>query len=109
MQDWGGTIFWIFLVSLGLFFLFRIVRYGGFKGAMFGANIERTLGEVQGQSVAGSWTTVKVHVLSSESKARTVGIEVIGKSIASYQVTPIKLSSIEAQRLASLLQSAAIP
>jgi len=109
MDEWVGKIFWILFVGFGFFFLFRIIRYGGFKAAIFGAKIERTLGEVQAQSVAGVSTTVKVHVLSSESKDRTVGIELVAKSIASYQMMPIKLTSLDAQRLASLLQSAAAP
>jgi hypothetical protein len=85
------------------------VRYGGFKAAMFGAKIERTIGEVFGERHGGMRAGVKVHVLTGSAGQRAVGIELVAKSPLSYQMIPITLSPSEARDLALLLQRAAQP
>src|SRR5262245_55983824 len=102
-----GPVFFfaVFAVVVG-YFAYRMVRHGGLKGAMFGARIERTVGEVPGERQAGMRVALKVHALSRDNSENLVGIELVAKSFASYQMTPVTLSVHEAQQLASLLQNA---
>ncbi|WP_157572106.1 hypothetical protein [Hydrogenophaga taeniospiralis] len=100
------NLFWIpFLVIPG-YLLFRMIRYGGVKAAMFGAKIEKTLGEVEGHPQRPVSLRLKVHVLDGGSSDKAVGLELIAKSFASYQMMPVTLSVVEAKKLSSLLQSA---
>lgn len=106
MQWLIENLFWLAFGGVAAFFLFRVVRYGGFKAAMFGAKIEKTIGEVEGHPQLPVRTTLKVHVLGGGSPEKAVGIEFIAKSVASYQMVPVTLSVSEAKKLASLLQAA---
>jgi hypothetical protein len=105
--DSVGKIFFfaIFALVLGSF-IFGIVRYGGFKAAMFGATIQQTVGEVSGGGVRFGSIAVRVHTLGGDSPEKAVGLEVVAKSFASYRMMPITLSVDDATKLAGLLQSA---
>jgi len=98
----------IFLGALGAtaaYFAFRFIKFGGFKAAMFGARIERTVGEAEGSDGSIMKTLVRVHVLDG-SPEKAVGLEFVAKSFASYQMVPIALSESEARGLIRYLQSA---
>jgi hypothetical protein len=84
--------------------LFRAFQFRGLRGAMFGARIQATVGEVAGGGSVVN-TVLKVHVLDNPPD-KAVGIELVAKSLASYQVMPITLSVTEANTLVGLLQSA---
>lgn len=73
---------------------------------MFGAPIERTIGEVAGGGVKLMTIAVKVHTLGGGAPDKAIGLEFVAKSFASYQMMPVTLSSSEAKKLATLLQSA---
>lgn len=88
------------------YMLFRVVRHRGFKGAMFGARVERTVGEVNGVDAGPVSSVVKVHALDRGDPERAVGIEFVSRSIGSYSMVPVTLSQAEARKLVSLLQSA---
>jgi hypothetical protein len=88
-------------------FLYRIIRYGGLKAAMFGASIETTIGEVVDSGSVLTKTTVAVHKLSSTDERKAVGLEVRNTGFGSYRMTPISLSSEQARTLGELLLSAA--
>lgn len=96
------TMFFLVLA----FFIYRLVRNGGFKGALFGARIVYTVGEVKGASKGIMRTTLKVHVLNDNPGEHDIGIEVVIKSFASYQMIPVRLNQQEANQLAALLQKA---
>lgn len=100
------NLFWVFFLGIIGYFIFRMARYGGFKAAMFGAKIEKTLGEVEGQRQTLMSLRLKVHLLEGSPSEKTVGLELVAKSVASYQMMPITLSAAEAKKLVSLLQSA---
>lgn len=99
----------IFFAIFGLVvanFLFKILKNGGLRAALFGAKIDKTVGEV---SVAGKKlfkSTLKVHAMRGESDRKLIGIEFVQKSIASYQMLPITLSLEESKLLITLLQAA---
>jgi hypothetical protein len=79
-----------------------MVKHGGFKGAMFGANIEKTLGEVSGNGPRLVSLSLKVHELDG-SPDKALGLEVTTTSVGSYQMTPVSLSLAEAKKLRDLL------
>ena len=99
------------LIMLGVFgavaayFAFKFFKFGGLKGAMFGARIERTVGEAAGSDGNVMKTLVRVHVLDG-GPDKAVGLEFVAKSFASYQMVPITLSDREARDLIRHLLSA---
>ena len=96
--------FAVFALIVGSF-LYKMHKHGGFKAAMFGAPIERTVGEVAGGGVKLMNVGIKVHKLSG-GRDKTVGVELVAKSVASYQMMPVTLSAAEARRLITLLENA---
>ena len=100
------TLFFVVFAAIIAYFGYRMIRHGGFKAAMFGARIERTLGEVPGEKQGPMNIALKVHALRRNDSERLIGIELVTKTFASYQMMPITLSVTQAQQLASLLQNA---
>jgi hypothetical protein len=88
--------------AVAAYFAFRFLKFGGLKAAMFGARIERTVGEAEGSGGGVMKTLVRVHVLDGGA----VGLEFVAKSFASYQMIPLTLSESEARDLIRYLQSA---
>ena len=96
----------IIALSFGSF-IFKIIKNGGFKAAMFGAPIARTIGEVAATNPSRMMTVaVKVHLLGGESDDKAVGLEFVARSFASFQMMPVSLSKVEARKLIMLLESA---
>jgi hypothetical protein len=100
------TLFFIIFAAFVGFFLYRIIRHGGFKAGMFGARIDRTVGEVGGEKQGPVSIALKVHILRRDPTEKLVGVEFVAKSFASYQMMPVTLSISQAQQLASLLNEA---
>lgn len=97
--------FAVFAAVVGSFIL-KIFKHGGLKAAMFGAPLERTVGEVAGGGVKFMSIAVRVHTLGGNDAEKAIGLEFVAKSFASYQMMPVTLSAAEARKLAMLLQSA---
>jgi hypothetical protein len=95
----------IFVVITGFLFL-RVLKPGRFMAAMFGAPIRSSIGEVSGTGGKIMSVTLKVCTLDGAAQDKAVGLELVAKSFASYQMLPISLSSTETQKLISLLQQA---
>jgi hypothetical protein len=103
----GEMIFGAVFVAIIAYFLYRMVRYKGFRGSMFGAEIIRTLGEVEGRKMGPMRLVLRVHALrSQDAPDKNVGLEFVAKSLLGYQMTPIALSNTEAMQLVGLLQRA---
>jgi hypothetical protein len=86
-------------------FLFRIYK-NGLKGAMFGAPLGQTVGEVSGSGNSIMSFTLRVYVLGGDSPEKAVGLEIVAKSVASYQMMPISLSTENVRKLIMFLESA---
>ena len=100
--DTSSLIFFaIFAIALGTF-AYRILKFGGWKAAMFGGRIEETVGEVQGLR-RGAKIRLRVHAITDDDGDRAVGIELIATTIGSYQMLPITLSSEAVHELITLL------
>jgi len=88
-------------------FAYQAMKNRGLRGAMFGARITRTVGELDLGKSGPMRTTLKLHRLESrEPEAATVGIEVVNRSFASYHMLPIRLTSEQAAVLRELLSQA---
>ncbi len=56
-------LFYVFFFGVLGYFAYRMARYGGFKAAMFGARIDRTVGEIDAEKQGLVSVGVKIHVL----------------------------------------------
>src|SRR5579859_4893865 len=98
------------IFALGLANLvYQAIKKGGLKGAMFGASITQTIGELDlGKSGPMQMQTMlKVHRLESRAPGTpTVGIELVNRSVVSYHMLPIRLTSEQAGALREFLARA---
>jgi hypothetical protein len=96
----------VFALIVGSF-VFKFLKFGGIKAAMFGASIERTIGEARAFTGRILKAVVKVHVLDG-GPDKAVGLEFVAKSFASYQMLPVTLSETEARNLIRFLETAVV-
>ena len=99
-------LFFVFFAVAAGYMLFRTIKRGGFKAAMFDAPIESTVGEVNVRRSNLIDVAVKIHKLGGDDSAKAIGLELVAKSFASYQMTPVSLSVSEAKDLIKLLETA---
>ena len=98
-------LFWLLFGGFALYFIFNVVRRGGFRGAMFNATVIDTVGEVEGSGQSMVKTKVKVHTLERNG-VNLVGLEFVSTTIASYEMTGLTLTQAEARRLIAALNQA---
>jgi hypothetical protein len=92
---------------VALAFAYQVIKKRGLKGAIFGAAIARTVGELDLGKNGPMRTILKLHCLESlVAGAPTVGIEVVTRSVASYHMFPIRLTSEQVGVLKELLSRA---
>jgi hypothetical protein len=94
------------LALVGGSFIWKRIKYGSFKGAMFGSVLRSTIGEVSADQGSLVQTRLRVHLLSGRdaTSSPAIGIEFIARSFASYQMIPITLTQEETRALISLLE-----
>src|SRR5262245_36254457 len=110
-MDWADIKFLFLAVWFGIigYFVSRYVRHGGFSAALFGARIQRTVGEVESAKALGMRSVLKIHVLEAEpGQAPLVGLSEVTKGFASRRLTVLKLTPDQAKLLALLLNQAAV-
>ncbi|HTR01132.1 MAG TPA: hypothetical protein VMH83_14125 [Candidatus Acidoferrum sp.] len=100
------NVFYAIIAIVVVSFVYKIVRYGGFKAAMFGASIKRTIGEVSDSGSRFGRLTLKVHELEDSKGEKAVGLELVAKTIGSYSMTPVTLDRTEVKNLIDLLNRA---
>lgn len=101
------AIFFAVFACVAGYFIFNMIRHGGFRGAMFGARILSSVGEVQSSKRGLISQKLKVHVLDGGSMASpAVGIELTSSAPGSWSTTPITLSGADVRELISLLERA---
>ena len=104
------NLFWVFFVAMAAFglgpLLYRWARYKSFSAAMFGAPIERTLGEIMLKSPVMSSRVLKVHALGpGNGHDKSVGLQLVSKAPFAFSTMPINLSLAQAHELVQLLES----
>jgi hypothetical protein len=97
--------FWIVFAAFVAYSLFGVFRRGGVKAALFNARVAETLGELGATGPKLASQTLRVHSLDRDGVA-LVGIEVVSKTFASYEMLPIVLSPEAAKELSVLLERA---
>ena len=100
-------IFFGLFFSFVAYFGYSMIRHGGLRGALFGAKVLHTVGEVSSSKRGLMSQKLKVHVLDAKiSEQGAVGIELTSTAPGSWSTTPIRLSNSEAQKLLQLLEQA---
>jgi len=103
------VIFFALFFCVIAYFGYSIIRHRGFKGAMFGATVLSSVGEVSSPKRGFMSQKLKVHILSGESPTETsVGLELTSSGPGSWSMTPIRLTTSEARRLIALLEEAIV-
>ena len=110
MMDLTSSPFavWIVVIGVVLWIGFRLLKFGGYRGALFSAHIRATIGEATATRANMRSTVVKVHALA-EAPDRAVGLEIVSSPFGgglTTQVVPVTLSIAQATNLAGLLQTA---
>ena len=102
-------VFFVIFGSFVAYFLYSMFRHGGFRGAMFGARIYSSVGEVStGKRGLGS-QKLKVHVLEiDDANEPRIGIELTSASPLSWSTVPITLSDAGVRELISLLEQSLV-
>jgi len=84
----------------------QLVIHGGLRGALFGARIRTTVGEID--PVGSSFTKRKLLIYRLEpGNAADIGVELRVRTLGSYQVAGIPLTKAQARTLSQLLTKAA--
>jgi hypothetical protein len=99
----------LFAVVLGVW-IFNLIKHRGVKGAMFGAELRGTVGEMTLNANPLAKSTVKVHRLqpSDPSAGPHVGVELGFSSVlGAWEMRPVPLTRSQAQELAHLIAKAA--
>ena len=97
----------MFVLVLGSF-VYRFIRYKSIRGIFFGAPVLSTVGEVECEKQGLVRIVIRVHKVGANgTHDHRVGLELVGKSIASYDMMSTTLSASQAKALASLLERAA--
>jgi hypothetical protein len=101
----------VFLALFGLallYFLYQVIKNRGFRGAMFGAPVARTIGEVDLGRHGMVRTRLKVHRLEPrDASSPETGIEVWTTTVGAFSVAPLPLTREQAVTLSTLLSQAA--
>jgi hypothetical protein len=98
-----GTLAGLALV----FFLYQVIKNRGFRGAIFGAPVVRTIGELDLGRQGMVRTKLRVHRLeTAEPSSPEIGIEVSTTTIGSFNIAPIRLSRSQAMALNTLISQA---
>ena len=88
--------------------LLRAVRNRGLKGAMFGAHIHSTIGEVDLGKHGMMRTRLRLHSLEAhEPGIPTIGLEILTTSKLSYHMLPIRMTPEQGALFRELLARAA--
>jgi hypothetical protein len=100
-----GVLAMAAIVALNI--VYQLIKNKGLKGALFGARISETVGELDLGRTGPMSTTLRLHRLEAQKPGSpTVGIEVVNRSIAGYHMLPIRLTSEQATALKELLAQA---
>jgi hypothetical protein len=99
---WFAIIFGVVVAV----WIYKLVAHGGLRGAMFGARVKATVGEIDLN--AGGFIKQKLLIYRLESGSDAdIGLELRATTLASYQMQPVPLTKAQARTLSQLLAKAA--
>lgn len=96
------TLFFVVFATVVGYFLYRFFKYGGFRGALYGSAVARTIGEVELERSSGMTTTLRVHVLED---GRVI-MEISSRAMLAAKLQGYPMSADNTQQLIALLQQA---
>lgn len=82
----------------------RIRRRGGVAGVLMGADIERTVDRVEAHASGMSSGEMRVHRFADAPSDRTIGVELVLRTVAGYSSMTAGMSRKQAQDLAAILR-----
>jgi hypothetical protein len=99
--------FWALFGVIAVFMAYRLFRYGGPRGAIYGGRVVRTVDTVpcESRGIVSAHIAVNLIEMGEEGK---VGLGVTHKSLVGFQWVPVRLNSSQAEALARALSYAAI-
>jgi len=96
----------LFFVGFTGVFLYSTIRNRGFKGAVFGAPIASSLGEVSLMKRSLVSQKLKVHILGDASSTQFVGLELRSSGLGVFSMMPLRLTREQALAVITLLERA---
>ncbi|MCB1628995.1 MAG: hypothetical protein KDI48_14810 [Xanthomonadales bacterium] len=103
------TLKWLLLSGAVLLvghLAYRVIRFGGFKAALFGAPIASTVARIVGSDQGTVKMPLTVYRLGGNDPDKVVGLALEASSFASYQTLTVSLSESKVRELIQSLQSA---
>jgi hypothetical protein len=97
-----ATLFFVAFGTMVVYFLYRFIKYGGLRGALYGSAIARTVGEVELDRSTSMTTTLRVHVLED---GRII-LEVSSRATLAATMHGYPMSADNTAQLIALLQQA---
>ena len=97
-----ATLFFVVFGTFVVYFLYRFIKYGGLRGALYGSAIARTVGEVELERSSGMTTTLRIHVLED---GRIV-LEISSRAMLAAKLQGYPMSADNTQQLIAMLQQA---
>lgn len=82
----------------------RISQRGGVAGVLVGADVERTVDRVEAYSPGMSSGEMRVHRFSGAPPERSVGLELVLRTPASYDSMTAGMSPQQARKLAAMIR-----
>ena len=96
------NLFYVVFVAVAMYMAYQVFSKGGFKGAVFGSKILRTVGEIAIEKKGLMSQVVRVHALENGR----IGIELTSKALFSISMTGFTISPEQSVQLISHLQHA---
>ena len=95
-------LFAVVFLGVFTFFIVRFVKYGGFRGALYGSRVLQTFGDLELARFGGARTILRVHVLED---GRIV-LEQSSRATLAASVSGIPMGPFDVDQLIHFLQQA---
>ena len=102
MEHVMDNMFYVVFGAVVVYMAYQVLSKGGFRGAIFGSRVLRTVGEISVERKGLISQVVRVHVLENGRAA----MELTSKAPLSISMTGFTLSPVQTNQLASFLQQA---
>ena len=98
------NFFWVPFAVVAAIVLFRVLRHGGLRGALYGSAVAKTIGEIELGRKIGTTMTLRVHVLEDGQ----IVVEQASRAPFGASLTGIPLNTAQTDQLIALLQRARV-
>ncbi len=102
-MQFPDPLFSLIVIGVLAFIAFRVWKFGGFRGALYGSRVLRTIGEIDLGQRAGATTTLRVHQLENGN----IVVEQSSRAMLGASMQGFPLSRDNTIKLIALLKEAA--